>query len=175
MKVAIGTKNPSKLAAAEEAFKSFFPNQDIEFVTAEVASGISDQPMSDEETLRGALTRAKSALQETGADYGVGLEGGLQQIADYWLVGNIAAVMNAAGDTAAGASARVALPKNVVPLVLDGTELNDAVHQLTNIKDNGKKGGVLGLLSNGAVTRSSACRDAILLALSGVENNQELA
>ncbi|HJP95995.1 MAG TPA: inosine/xanthosine triphosphatase [Candidatus Saccharimonadales bacterium] len=172
MKVAIGTKNPSKLAAAEQAFKTFFPDADIEFIPVEVASGISDQPMTDEETLRGALTRAKSALQETGADYGVGLEGGLQQIADYWMVGNIAAVVNAAGDTAAGASARVALPKTLVPLVLSGTELNDAVHQLTNIKDNGKKEGALGLLSRGAVTRSGACREAILLALNGVENDQ---
>lgn len=175
MKVAIGTKNPSKLAAAEEAFKSFFPDEDIEFIPVEVASGISDQPMSDEETLQGALTRAKSALQEAGADYGVGLEGGLQQIADYWMVGNIAAVVNAAGDTSAGASARVVVPDVIMSHVLEGTELNDAVHKALNIKDNGKQGGILGLLSKDIVTRSSACRDAVLLALSGVENDQELA
>lgn len=172
MQVAIGTKNPSKLAAAEQAFKTFFPDAEIEFIPVEVESGISDQPMSDEETLRGALTRAKRALEGAKADYGVGIEGGLQQLGDYWFTGNIAAVMHSSGIMAAGTGARVALPKAIVPLVLNGTELNDAVHQLTNIKDNGKKDGIIGLLSRGAVTRSSACRDAILLALGSVKNDQ---
>jgi inosine/xanthosine triphosphatase len=170
MRVAIGTTNPSKVTAVERAFQSFFPDADIEFVPIKVESGISDQPMSDEETLRGALTRAQNAMQAEDADYGIGIEGGLQQVGEYWLVGNIAAVVDRNGVSSAGASARVSLPKSIVPLVLAGTELNEAVHQLTQLKDNGKKGGVLGLLSKGAVTRSSACHDAILLALSGVES-----
>lgn len=171
MRIAIGTTNPSKISAVEDAFKTFFPDTELEFIPVSVESGISDQPMSDDETSKGALNRAHGALQATqNADYGVGIEGGLQQVSDYWMVGNIAAVAKNTGVTGVGASARVLVPEKIMAQVHSGAELNDAVHQVTDLKDNGKKGGVLGLLSKGAVTRSSACHDAVLLALSGVES-----
>ena len=171
MRVAIGTTNPSKLTAVENAFRQFFPATEIVFVPVKTESGISDQPMSDEETFQGAQNRATNALQMVnGADYGVGIEGGLQQIGEHWVVGNIAAVAKSTGVTSAGASARVTVPEKIMAQVHNGAELNDAVHQITSLEDNGKKGGVLGLLSKGAVTRSSACHDAVLLALSGAES-----
>ena len=48
-----------------------------------VASGVSDQPMSEEETKQGAENRAKAAAAafaqagESGPDFAVGLEGGV--------------------------------------------------------------------------------------------------
>jgi len=46
-------------------------------VAINVNSGVSDQPMDDKETFSGALNRAKAARVKLGADFGVGIEGGL--------------------------------------------------------------------------------------------------
>ena len=42
-------------------------------------SGVSPQPFSDEETIQGAINRARAAVKETGADIGIGLEGGYRK------------------------------------------------------------------------------------------------
>jgi inosine/xanthosine triphosphatase len=77
--VVVGSKNPVKVGAVEEAFKKYFPN--CEVVGTQVESGVSAQPMSEQETINGARQRAHAALMtiET-ADYGVGLEGGVTEI-----------------------------------------------------------------------------------------------
>ena len=76
MKVAIGSKNPVKIEAVKEAFGKVWPDQDFEFIGIEVPSGVPDQPMSDEESIKGATTRANNALDRLNADFGIGLEGG---------------------------------------------------------------------------------------------------
>ena len=60
-----------------------------------VVSGVANQPMSDAETMEGALNRARNALRaDDSAHYGsirniryilgVGLEGGVQKIGNCW-------------------------------------------------------------------------------------------
>ncbi|HWL12648.1 MAG TPA: DUF84 family protein, partial [Ureibacillus sp.] len=74
MKIAIGTKNPTKVKAVNDAFASFI---EAEFISTNVPSNVSAQPLTDLETLTGAINRAKNALEAERADLGVGLEGGL--------------------------------------------------------------------------------------------------
>ena len=46
-------------------------------------SGVPDQPWGHEETRKGAIQRARGALlAETGADYAVGIEGGVVKAGD---------------------------------------------------------------------------------------------
>ena len=57
MKITVASINPVKIQSALHGFQQMF--LDVSF-TAEglsVPSGVSDQPMTDEETLRGALNR----------------------------------------------------------------------------------------------------------------------
>jgi len=76
--VVIGSTNPSKLQAVQMGFSSVFPEREFVFLTAEVYSGVSNQPMGDQETLTGARNRAFHASEAyPQADYWVGLEGGL--------------------------------------------------------------------------------------------------
>lgn len=58
-KVVIASLNPAKINAVKSAFQSAFPQQVFEFVGISVPSEVADQPMTNEETHRGALNRVK--------------------------------------------------------------------------------------------------------------------
>lgn len=50
MKVAVGSENPVKIQAVAEAFEKVWPKKKFEVIGTKVPSGVSDQPMSDEES-----------------------------------------------------------------------------------------------------------------------------
>ena len=80
MRIVIASGNPVKIQATEAAFRKMFPGEELELAWVSVASGVSDQPMSDEETYRGAGNRAKNArILMPEAEYWVGIEGGLEE------------------------------------------------------------------------------------------------
>ncbi|KKS04790.1 MAG: putative non-canonical purine NTP phosphatase [Candidatus Curtissbacteria bacterium GW2011_GWA2_41_24] len=79
MKIAVGSTNPVKIEAAKRAFGKVWPKKKLEIVGIEVPSGVSQQPMTDKEAVKGARNRAKVAIKSARADFGVGLEGGLQK------------------------------------------------------------------------------------------------
>ena len=55
-----------------------FPDAHFSIEEISVPSGVPDQPMTDAETLQGALNRIENAHDAIpGADYWVGLEGGV--------------------------------------------------------------------------------------------------
>ncbi|MCJ7827592.1 inosine/xanthosine triphosphatase, partial [Patescibacteria group bacterium] len=76
-KVAVGSGNPVKLGCTQKAFTSYWSGKKFEFVAEGVRSGVADQPMSDEECIKGAKHRAKKVLEKMKADFGVGIEGGI--------------------------------------------------------------------------------------------------
>jgi len=81
MKVIVASTNPAKIKAVTDAFKKVFPEFKIKVESISVESGISEQPMSNKETLKGAMGRAKNARRKIPkADYWVGIEGGLEWI-----------------------------------------------------------------------------------------------
>ena len=55
-KVIIASKNPVKINATKKAFEEVF-NDHFEFEGVSADSLVSDQPMSNEETLKGATNR----------------------------------------------------------------------------------------------------------------------
>jgi non-canonical (house-cleaning) NTP pyrophosphatase len=72
--VAVGSGNPVK----RDATRRVFPESRVE--TVPVDSGVSDQPTSHAETLRGATVRAKRAYCAVDADLAVGIEGGVAPV-----------------------------------------------------------------------------------------------
>ncbi len=57
MKVVVGSKNKTKVGAVEKVWK------DATITSLSVPSGVAAQPFSDEETMQGAINRAKRALE----------------------------------------------------------------------------------------------------------------
>lgn len=79
--------------------RSFHDDTSLLVHAFQVDSGVSHQPMSDAETMEGAVQRARNALREDPeASYAVGLEGGAQKVGERWFeCGWIAVVDRAVG------------------------------------------------------------------------------
>ncbi len=60
MKVVVGSDNPVKIGAAKNVFKRFFSDVDVDGV--KVDSRVCEQPLSLEETKRGALNRCLACM-----------------------------------------------------------------------------------------------------------------
>ncbi|MCP5094237.1 MAG: DUF84 family protein, partial [Chloroflexi bacterium] len=75
MKVAVGTKNPVKITAVRTHILRVWP--DAEIISVPVPTGVSEMPMTDDETILGATNRAIAARKAIDADLGFGLEGGV--------------------------------------------------------------------------------------------------
>lgn len=166
MKVVVGSTNPVKKQATINAFEKVFPNEVWEVAGVAVDSEVGKQPMSDEEGITGARNRAKKALEKSGGDFGVGLEGCLQQIGEDWFECGWSVVVNKNGEEGIGSSFRVIAPKKMIALIKEGKELGEANDIVFN-KTNSKKGwGHFGLMTNGRVTRTQGYRDGVISALS---------
>ena len=61
MRVVVGSGNPIKLQATQAAFELVFPNISIQVIPCHAESGVSDQPLGDEETYQGAWNRVQAA------------------------------------------------------------------------------------------------------------------
>jgi inosine/xanthosine triphosphatase len=166
MLVAIGSRNPVKLKATEIAFTRFWPDVEWVFQGHDEPSGVSDQPMSDEEALRGAQNRARQAIVALNSDFGVGLEGGLQCIGGHWFNSGWVAVRHRTGIEGVGSTLRILVPDCLMAHVRMGRELG-AVCDVVFQKEGSKRGqGYFGLMTNGLITRTAAFSDAIVAALS---------
>ncbi len=149
VKIAIGTKNPAKIKAAELSCKELGG----ELLSVNVPSGVSEQPFSDEETMEGALNRARNALDETGADFGIGLEGGVVETPYGLFVCNWGALVSRAGDQFIAGGARIKLPDAVAKELTHGRELGPVMDEYTKKQDIRKSEGAVGVFSNGRITR----------------------
>jgi inosine/xanthosine triphosphatase len=162
--VAVGSKNPVKLAAARNVVARVAPGAKVESVT--VSSTVRDQPFGDEETIRGALARAHGARQAMGADLGIGLEGGVVEMHGSMRTCAWAAVVNAAGEEGIGGSLAMTLPDSIARLIRDdGLELGHAMDRLTGEHNIKQREGAVGILTGGLVDRQGAYEVILTYAL----------
>src|SRR5436305_655717 len=80
MHLTVASTNPVKIQSALHGFRQMFPDESFSAEGMSLPSGVSDQPMTDEETLQGALNRASNArAAQPSSDYWVGIEGGCEE------------------------------------------------------------------------------------------------
>ncbi len=166
LKVVVTSFNPVKIEAVRQAFLSQFPAHEIQLVPVQVESAVADQPMSDDETRQGARNRVAAArLKMAGADFWVGLEGGLDYfdgslMAFAWMV--VAGSDQRISETR---SATLPLPPLVQTLVAEGLELGEANDRVFSTLNSKQAGGAYGLLTGGLMTRESIYTQTLILAL----------
>ncbi|CBZ29219.1 conserved hypothetical protein [Leishmania mexicana MHOM/GT/2001/U1103] len=165
---AVGTTNRAKGESVVTVVNKCFPNETHEVRLCGVSSGVSDQPMSAEETQRGALNRAKAALEVTSdADYGVGLEGGIEHIAGRWFeCGWMVVLERKTGKCGIGSSARFEMSETIMrPILNEGKELAEVIDNLTGEKDVRSGLGAMGVLTAGRLGRAAAYEHGLVFAL----------
>jgi inosine/xanthosine triphosphatase len=164
MKIAVGsTTSASKIRAAEAVCARAFPGAQV--VAVPVASAVSAQPTSDEETVRGALHRAQEARRLGDAELGIGIEGGVHR--DVWGVWMCAwvAVVDRRGREGLSCGVRFQLPPWMASRALSGEELGAMVDAFLGHGNAHEELGAIGLLTQGLVDRQAALEQAVAAAL----------
>lgn len=164
-KVIVASKNPVKINATKEGFMKMYPQGDFDFVGIDVPSGVSDQPMTDEETLQGAINRARNAqVQMPDADFWVGLEGGIHDTAN-GLIAFAWIVVKTNEKEGKSRTSTFLLPPRVTELIHQGVELGLANDQVFGEKNSKHKGGAVGSLTGGVLDRTEYYVQPVVLAL----------
>lgn len=144
-KIYVGSTNNAKVKAVKDCLPDF------EVIPVKVNSNVSLQPMSDEETIQGALNRAKS-LPNDGLQ--LGLEAGVQIHNKIMFLVNWGVLIDKDNVYYAGGT-RIPLPDNVKNELLNGDkELSDVMEKVANEKDIRSKEGAIGYFTMNQVVRS---------------------
>lgn len=151
MKIIIGSKNRAKVAAVKKAFHKY----DCAIIAVEVASRVSKQPLTDEETVTGALNRAKGALLQQAGQIGIGLEGGVVRFRNDLYVCNWGALVckNISEPIIAG-GARFKLPKQIATQIYAGQELGPVLAKYVYENKLAKDDGAVGVFTKGLLGRT---------------------
>ncbi len=78
MRICVGSKTDTKVNAVKESLKEYDFLSGAEVISIDVISGVSQHPKSIEETVEGAINRAKNAFQD--CQYSFGIEDGFIEI-----------------------------------------------------------------------------------------------
>lgn len=165
-KVVVASLNPVKQSAAKEAFEQAFPELNIDVTGVDVPSGVRDQPMTDSETLLGARQRAQRAQQlSPHADFWVGLEGGVANVQGLGMQAFGWMCVRTDSREYSARSASFPLPRAAVAAIEGGEELGPVMDGLFKEHNTKHKGGAVGLLTNGLVSREALYTQPLIFAL----------
>ncbi|NCN03588.1 MAG: DUF84 family protein [Candidatus Pacebacteria bacterium] len=175
MIIFVGSKNPVKINSVINAGSETWP--ELQVIGIDVPSGISEQPMSDEETRQGATNRAKSVLikglktlskekikNET--ILGVGLEGGAFKKTDNELWSTVwATVFDQEGNLYESNGARFKVPEIISKRILVGEEMGPIMGSYFSDPNIKQKQGAIGAITKGFIDRTEEYTIIVKLAL----------
>jgi inosine/xanthosine triphosphatase len=169
MLVIVGSKNPVKIKAVKNVLRSFFGRK-LRVKGVKVDLNLPKQPIGLEETIKGAIKRAKFALDfEKNVDYGIGIEAGLIKVpytTSGYMDQQITAILDRNLYLTIGASSMFELPKSIVESIIKkNSEMEEVIEEFFGIKDIGKKQGAIGYFSYGKINRLKLTEQSVIMAL----------
>ena len=167
MKILVGSKNPVKIDSVKEAFANYFDG--IEVVGVDVDSEVSVQPINDE-TYVGAQNRALklrelNSSQNLGAEFFVGIEGGIANQFGKWFAFGCMCILDKDGRVGFGTSPHFELPSAVVEQLLQGTELGEVMDKIMDQQNTKQKHGAIGFFTNGVMNRKEIYIEGLKVAV----------
>lgn len=165
MQIVVASTNPVKIECVRRGFGRVFPDAPLDVSGVSVLSGVSDQPMTDAETLTGATNRAHHARMACpDADFWVGIEGGVHEVDGALLV--FAWIVILSNETHGRArTGTFLLPDEVAQLVRYGYELGDADDAVFGYSNSKQQNGSVGILTHDRIDRTDFYTEAVILAL----------
>ncbi len=148
MKIIIGSQNKAKITAVKNIFRT------SEIIGIQAPSRVSDQPMSDQETLTGAINRARYCQESEPGVIGIGLEGGVMQLNHQLLLCNWGALVDPLGNLYIASGARIPLPDQITKALRSGRELGEIIDEYAKKDNVSHHEGTIGILTNEELTRS---------------------
>lgn len=169
--VIVASTNPVKINTAKAGFTKMFPGIIFKVRGVSAKSDVSDQPMSEEITLTGAINRANNvSVVEPHADYWVGIEGGSKKVGKEMEAFAWVAVKSKNGKFGKGRTGSFFLPKEVVSLINKGKELGEADDIVFGMTNSKQANGAVGILTRDVLTKTTFYEPAVILALIPFKN-----
>lgn len=148
-KIAIGSINPVKIQAVKNAFN----DGEIQIVSCSALSGVRPQPLSNEETLQGAINRARDCLEKTDVGLAIGLEARVVVLKDKVYLCHWGAVVDRNQNTYFTNGPLILLPTEYLKPLLEGQNLENIMHHSTGIQSLGAKEGAIGVFTQNRLNR----------------------
>lgn len=169
--VVVASQNPVKTQAVTRGFQRMFPDETFLVQTVSAPSGVKHQPMSDAETLQGAMNRATQAanLLPT-ASYWVGIEGGIEVTTGGEMFAFAWVAVRTHNRVGRGRTGTFYLPSAVSNLIRQGKELGEADDLVFGRTNSKQENGAVGLLTGDVVDRIQLYEMAVILALIPFKN-----
>ncbi len=157
--------NPAKTIAINRAFSKLCTPNIVEIATGTLLR--VKQPAGFRETLCCALSRAFIAKEKDQRyDFIASIEAGLLDTPSSILEGQIAVVVDRNERVSLGTSPLFPLPRHWLSEILrEGKELEEVAERELGLRSIGEKIGVIGVLTNGLITRTDLSYLATLSAL----------
>ena len=172
MKIKIGSRNSAKIEALKEIIQDYPYLKDAEVIAVDVLSEVGDQPKSLEDTIQGAMNRAKNAFQD--CIYSFGIESGLMAVPKTktgFMDVCVCAIFDGK-EYHLGLSSAWEAPKRIAEYILkEGLDMNEAAYKagLTENPKIGSAEGLVGIMTKGRLTRKEYTKEAIRMALIHVD------
>ncbi len=175
MNIILGSKNKSKRESIAIALDSLNIS-DYEIESVEVPSFVSSRPMN-EEILLGAHNRnqelIKYCLQNNLVyDLLMSIEGGYEQVGDYYFIVTYASIIDKDGQEFIGKSQGLQITKNMFEWIKKGQSLNRIIEEILDNKENKKGMGISGYLTDGYYYRNIFDATSIISAYEFMKNSK---
>ncbi len=153
--IAVGSTNPLKIRAVKESVD----NADTDVIGCSASSNVRSQPLSEEETREGAITRAKDCLNKTNAELGIGLEAGVFFLDDDVYLCHFGALVDRNNNIYLTNGPMILLPREFRNDLLAGHTLEEIMHHSTGIENLGSKNGAVGIFTKNRLNREQVLKD----------------
>lgn len=169
MNIIVTSHNPIKLQAVKEACSQIYPHKHLKYICVNAPSGVSDQPMANEETLQWAQNRVAHAQQTNpDADLRIGLEWGCHD-GPLWLESFARiVVIDKSWRQWQSKTASFFIPEIVARLVRSGIELRHADDQIFWQTNSKQSLWAVWLVTSGLVNRQKLYQMAVILAMAQI-------
>ncbi len=171
-KVIVASKNPVKINAVSNAFEKMFSVEGFKVEGISVKSGVNEQPQNDSETFQGALNRVENVSKADGADFWVGVEGGIEEEDSEMGVFAWVVVKARNGKLGKGRAGTFFLPPKVAELIKQGKELGEADDIVFGRINSKQENGTVGILTSNVIDRTKYYTEAVVLALIPFKNER---
>jgi inosine/xanthosine triphosphatase len=132
MQIALGTTSKDKEKIANKILADLQVKGELKTFSA--SSGVADQPVSKEETIKGASNRARAALTNLPqSDIGLGLEGGLCKVGNLWYLICATVIVDKLDKEYLGVSKKMALPKEVSKKIDNGAQFGQVIREFKGV------------------------------------------
>lgn len=163
MSLVIGSTNQTKI----KAVKTIFPDCSLKAIS--VSSDVSPQPIGDEETLKGAMNRAKNAQLQNPQTFAIGLEGGVMYIQENIYLNSWGVIITPEGKLYTAAGARIPLPNEFKSKLNQQIELGKLMDDYTKRENIGKNEGAIGIFTSSYFTRVDLFAQVMLILKGQIE------